>query len=68
MGFLKSRNFHLFLQAVGAAALKMLGIHKGFLRFLPCSLALPAKNMGISLFSEMPHVPFKRRKNKEDEI
>ena len=54
MGFLKSRNFLLFLQGVVYAALKMLAIHKGFLRFLPCNPSRLTKNLCISLFSETP--------------
>ena len=52
--FLKSRNFPLFLQGAVFAALKMLGIHKGFLCFLPCIPSNLAKNRRISLFSEKP--------------
>ncbi len=53
-GFLKSRNFPIFLQGVVIASLKMLEIHKGFLRFLPCTLLHLTKSLCISLFSEMP--------------
>ena len=53
-GFLKSRNFPIFLQGVVIASLKMLEIHKGFLRFLPCTLLHLTKNLCISLFSETP--------------
>ena len=52
--FLKSRNFPLFLQGAVFAALKMLGIHKGFLCFLPCIPSNLAKNRRISLFSVKP--------------
>jgi len=34
--------------------LKILGIHKGFLRFSPCICLLLAENSSISLFSETP--------------
>src|SRR5699024_3643335 len=53
-GYLKSRNHRLFRQSTPAAALKILGIHKGFLRFSPCICLLLAKNSSISLFSETP--------------
>ncbi|MCG4529075.1 hypothetical protein, partial [Intestinimonas massiliensis (ex Afouda et al. 2020)] len=49
---LKSRNSCLFLKRAAFAALKSLGIHKRFLRFLPY-ICLPfAKNPLISLFSD----------------
>ncbi len=53
-GCLKNRNFRLFLQATVNAALKILGIRQGFLRFLPCILLLFAKKQVISLFSNKP--------------
>ena len=50
---LKSRNSCLFLQRAAFAALKSLGIHKGFLRFFALYLCLPfAKNPLIPLFSD----------------
>ncbi len=47
-GYLKSRNYCLFLQSTAATALKILGIHQGFLRFLPCICLLLAENSSIS--------------------
>src|SRR5699024_10976557 len=53
-GYLKSRNHRLFLQSTPATALKILGIHQGFLRFLPCICLLLVENSSISWFSETP--------------
>ena len=53
-GYLKSRNDSLSRQSAPATALKILGIHKGFLRFSPCICLLLVENPSISSFSETP--------------
>ena len=41
-----------------ATALKILGIHQGFLRFWPCICLLLVKNSSISLFSDTLYFKF----------